>query len=316
MIFLFPGQGAQYVGMGSDLWRDFARARYVYEEISDVVKRDVANICFNGPTDVLNRPENTSLGTLAHSVAIARILESEFQRPLYEIGFAMSGHSLGQYSALCCAGSMSLAETANLVAKRSGYMSMTGRDGGGMICIVGLNKEQVEKLLLQGVGRGFAAISNYNAADQFIISGDNPALDAILVAATRNGARIACRLNVAIPAHCALMEPAKIMMQRILEKIDLQEPKTNWFSNHTANIMCAPDQIKLALANQMTHGVRWKEIMDKFPSYNITRAYELGPGRTLARLVMRNVPGCRTMNTDNVKNVRAVIDDMSRYCGR
>lgn len=305
-IFIFPGQGAQYVGMGADLCARYPVARYTFYEIGDITSRLVAKICFRGPADVLNQPINTSLGTFAHSVAIVRVIENEFGMPLYEIADAVVGHSLGQYSALCCAGSLSLEDAAKLVSARSLYMSM-GRGGVGMIAIVGLTKPQVEKLLFRAIGHGFAAISNHNARDQFIISGEDEALHEILVGAATHGARIARRLNIAVPAHCALMEPAAIKMRRRLARVQVNAPKTDWFSNQTAELMTRAADVKQSLVDQMTNGVRWYEIMEKFPHYNITHSYEMGPGSTLTRLIRRANVGVRAIHTDSAANVDIVM---------
>jgi len=309
-VFVFPGQGAQYIGMGKDLCTQFPVARYTFQEICDLTHANIANICFYGPADALNKPTNTSLGTFAHSVAIARAIESEFGKPLYELGQSMVGHSLGQYSALHCAGAIDLKDASNLVSARSLYMSMGSRES-GMIAIVGLDESQIEKLLFLAVGRGFAAVSNYNARDQFIISGENAALNAILAAAVAHGARVARRLNIAVPAHCALMQPAAIKMRNYLARVNIQPPKTMWFSNQTADLMLAPDDVKCSLVDQMTNGVRWYDIMNNFPKYNIVKSYELGPGRTLTRLISRAGVGVSAMHTDTVANVRSVINDIA-----
>ncbi len=310
-VFVFPGQGAQYVGMGAGLYKEYPAARYAFEAVSDATHRDMAKICFSGPAAHLNTPAITSLGTFAHSVAIVRVIEAHFGCPLYDIAYVMVGHSLGQYSALHAVDSIDLYDAARLVSLRSLYMSM-GRGDCGMAAIVGLSKEQVENLLFLAVGRGFAAISNHNAHDQFILSGENAALDAILGAARAHGARIARRLNISVPAHCALMAPAAIKMRQHLEQVEIRQPKTNWFSNQTASLMWAPYDIRHSLVEQMTCGVRWAEIMDKFPAMHITRAYEIGPGATLTRLIARTHSGIRTMHTDSVANVRAVIDAIEK----
>lgn len=310
IIFVFPGQGAQYVGMGADVWRDFAAARYVFQEVSDIAKRDMTQICFNGPQAELNTPENTSLATFAHSVAIARVVESEFGMPLYKIAYAMSGHSMGQYSALHCVGSMTMQDAVNLLSARSSYMS-TAKGNGGMAVIVGLNKAQVEQCLVAAAGHGYAQISNHNASDQFVISGHNKALDTVVQTAHNFGARIAKRLNVAVPAHCALMAEAEKMLRVRMENMQFEAPRTNWISNQTAGFMSNPVDISDALCNQMTNGVRWLEIMESFPKYNITRAYELGPGRTLTGLIKRAHVGCRAQQTDTVPNVQIMLKEIS-----
>ena len=126
------------------------------------------------------------------------------------------------------------------------------------------------------------------------------------------GARLAKRLNVAVPAHCALMENAQILLRRRLESINVKAPKTNWFSNQSANVMVNPQDVKDALADQMTHGVRWFDIMQKFPEYNITIAYELGPGRTLTGLINRANVGCNAYTTDNLRNVHVMLEMLEK----
>ncbi len=311
IIFVFPGQGAQYVGMGSDLFTEFAAVRYTFEQASDIAHRDIAKICFSGPRDELNLPENTSLGTFTHSVAIARTIESEFGRPLYEIGYALAGHSMGQYSALHCAGALSMNDAVGLLAARSSYMSMTDKNGGGMICIVGLRRDAVENCLMAANGVGYAAISNHNAYDQFIISGQTAALNAVMAAARGAGARLVRRLNVSIPAHCELMRDAGRMLRARLADVKIDAPKTNWFSNQTAAFMSNPMDVRDALADQMTHGVRWMEIMEQFPKYSIHTAYELGPGHVLSGLIKHSNVGCAAFNTDTVDNVKSMLRNLS-----
>lgn len=309
IIFVFPGQGAQYVGMGADVFRDFASARYVFEQVADIAKRDIAKICFDGPESELNTSENTSLATFAHSVAIANVIESEYGLPLYEIAYAVAGHSMGQYSALHCAGSLKMADAVQLLSARAIYMQ-NAAGAGGMAVVVGLDKSDVEQCMVAAAGLGYAQISNHNARQQFVISGQNDALDAIVADAQRRGARIAKRLNVSVPAHCALMADAEKLLHARMNQIQFDAPKTNWYSNQTATFMSNPRDVRDALCNQMTHGVRWLDIMESFPTYNITRAYELGPGRTLSGLIKRANVGCVTRHTDTSCNVRDVLREI------
>lgn len=317
IIFVFPGQGTQYIGMGKDLFKEFAVVRYTFAEISDISHRDVAKICFEGPKEDLNKPENTSLGIFAHSVSVSRIIEEKFDCPLYEMGYAITGHSMGQYSALYCVGSVSMADSVHLLSARASYMSMNSKEeGGGMACIIGLSKEDVESSLIAATGHGYVAIANHNANDQFIISGQNGALEAVITRARDKGAKIAKRLNIAIPAHCALMDNAEILLRKKLENINIKPPRTNWFSNQTANVMVNPLDVKDALVNQITHGVRWVEIMENFPKYNITCAYELGPGNALTRLINRADVGCFATSTDNIDNVKNMLKELEKQKAR
>lgn len=309
IIFVFPGQGAQYIGMGADIWRDFVSVRYVFELVSDIAKRDIKKLCFDGPQSELNKPENTSLATFAHSVAIANVVETEYGVPLHAIAYAMAGHSMGQYSALYCVGSMKMVDAVQMLSARATYMQDVAGDG-GMAAIVGLSKDAVVSCMVSAAGLGYAQISNHNAVDQFVISGHNAALDAIVESAQKCGARIAKRLNVSVPAHCALMSGAEKLLRARMEQIQFEAPKTNWYSNQTANFMSNPRDVRDALCNQMTHGVRWLDIMESFPKYNITRAYELGPGRTLTGLIKRAKVGCVAKQTDGVDNVRVMLREI------
>ena len=310
IIFVFPGQGAQHIGMAADIFRDYAAARYTFEQVSDMSGRDMANICFNGPADVLNTPENTSLATFTHSVAIANIVAHEFGMPLYKVAYALAGHSAGQFAALYCAGSVSMQDAVSMLSARAAYMS---RVSGGMACIIGLDKTQVTDIIAQAATTGFVQISNHNSRDQFIISGENKAIESALHLAQGAGAKLAKRLNVALPAHCLLMQPAADLMRVRLDSIQFESPKTNWFSNQTANVMNNPIDVKNALADQMVHGVRWFEIMQKFPEYKITRAYELGPGRVLTRLINKTPEAnCIAAECNNSDAVRRMLNDVAR----
>ena len=320
IAFVFPGQGSQYIGMGHDLFKKYAVVRHTFEQVSDISNKDITKVCFdnsNGATqNLLNKPEFTSLCTFAHSVSIARVIEEEFNMPLYEIAYAVTGHSMGQYSALYCAGSLTFEDAVGLLSARSTYMSMTENGDGGMACIVGLDKSDVEMCLMTATGHGYAAISNHNALDQFTISGQNRALEAIIARAKEKGARIAKRLNVSVPAHCVLMENARVLLSNRLEKVNVRPPKTNWFSNHSGNVMSNPMDVKDALADQMTHGVRWLEIMGKFPEYNISSVYELGPGKTLTGLINRANLNATAYQTDKLKNVEYMLSQLEKVISR
>ena len=310
IIFVFPGQGAQYIGMGADLFQEYAAARYAFEQVSDLSRRDIAKIAFSGPADELNTPENTSLATFAHSVAVADIISSEFGVPMYKVAYALAGHSAGQYAALYCAGSISMEDSVSLLSARAAYMSCVS---GGMACIVGLDITTLADVIVRAAAHGFVQVSNHNSRDQFVISGEIPAIEKALALAKEAGARLTLRLNVALPAHCALMRPAADLMRTRIDSIQFESPKTNWFSNQTANVMNNPIDVKNALADQMVHGVRWFEIMQKFPEYKITRAYELGPGRVLSRLISKTAEAkCRASDAGTVSTVRIMLDELRK----
>lgn len=306
VIFLFPGQGAQYSGMCRDIYREYAVVRHVFELISDYAHQNIQDMCFSCTNTDLMRPDRASLTTLAHSVSVIEIIKDYFKSDLNMIAGYAAGHSMGQYSALYAVESMSLPDTVRVLKERSAQAMNVGGNNGGMICIVGLSKPLVDDLIDSVSGQGFAAVANYNLHNQFVISGENIALDALLERAKVAGAKIAKRLSVSIPAHCKLMKPLQSSMRKCLESVPIKTPKMTLFSNETGDVISNPQHIKDSLANQMCNGVNWVGIMDKFPSHNIVHAYELGPGKVLSGLVNRANVNCVAQYTNNLENVRAV----------
>lgn len=309
IIFVFPGQGAQYEGMGKDIFKDFAAARYAFQEISDISKKNIKDICFNQSSDVLKEPENSSLATFSHSIAVSRVIESYFGKSLYDISYAMAGHSMGQYTSLCLANSISIKDSIDLLSKRNAYI-LSSNILGGMICIIGLAKEKINEVIFSLKDKGFAEISNHNASDQFVISGDNNVLDDIIRITKDSGASYAKRVNVSIPAHCKMMSDTGVSLRKYLLNINVKSPKTRWFSNHNADIIENPDDIKESLANQMTHGVLWFDTMEKFSHHKITHSYELGPGKVLSRLINNSGNGCVSIPVSNSKGIEKILKEL------
>lgn len=312
IVFLFPGQGSQFIGMGAEIWRDFASARYAFEMVSDVLKTDIVKIMHHGSDCVLNAPENAAMAIFANSVAVASVIEDEIKRPLYDIAYAITGHSMGQYSALYCAGSLSMNDAVELLKKRSYYMYKKSPDDAGMIVVVGIDKDSLLELVNSVLPNGFAQISNINADNQFVVSGYNNSLDELTRKLRARGVKLVRRMNVAYPAHCALMKDAEAELRADIRDVKINKPKTKWFSNHVADVVDDPEKIRDMLCSQLTHGVRWAEIVKKFPEHNIKYAYELGAGRTLSGLVNRANVGCVARNTDKSADLKFVLDDISR----
>ncbi len=304
IIFLFPGQGAQYPGMCQDIYREYACVRHVFELVSDYSCENIKNMCFNLSSTDLMRPDRASLTTLTASMSIVAVIKDYFKSDLDAVTDYVAGHSMGQYSALCAVDSVCLSDTVRVLKERSLHtMSVTGHEN-GMICIVGLDKQQIDKLVDSVQTKGFAAVANYNSYNQFVISGENKVLNLLLDKARFEGAKLAKRLDVSIPAHCKLMKPVQKLMRDSLKKIVIKSPKIPLFSNETANLISNPERIKDALVNQICNGVNWVGIMNKFPEYNIVRAYELGPGKVLSGLVNRANIGCVAQNMGTLANVR------------
>lgn len=316
VIFVFPGLGAQCVGMGKDIFTDFAVARYTFQEISDAVGRDVAKICFNGTDADLRNTSNASLATLANSVSIANVVSAEIGQPLYNIAYAMAGHSMGEHSALHCAGAMDLGTAARALDVRGHAMEVAAPKNAGMVCIAGLPRAAVEESIALARPYGFASIANLNESNQFTISGENAALDIVLGEAASRGARIAKRMNMNIPAHSPLLKGAEDVIGKYFSDARLVAPRTKWFSDETGDLINNPVQIKDVLLRQVTNGVHWSDIMEKFPAHKISYAYELGPGRMLTGMIKRANIGCAATAVNNVAAVRNLLTQLDAIQGR
>jgi len=310
VIFLFPGQGAQYSGMCKDIYHEYACVRHIFESVSDYSNENIKDMCFNFSNTDLMRPDRASLTTLTHSMSMVAIIKDYFKSNIDMIADYAAGHSMGQYSALCAIDSFSLPDTVRVLKERSLHTMTVAGHGGGMICIAGLDKQKIDDLIDSVKDKGFIAIANHNLHNQFVISGKNDSLNLLLDKAKSAGAKIAKRLAVSIPAHCELMKPAQKLMDISLTNITIKSPKIPVFSNETTNLVDNPEYIKQGLVNQICHGVNWVGIMDRFPEYNIVRAYELGPGKVLTGLVNRANVGCVAQNTGNLENIRLVCKQL------
>lgn len=316
IIFVFPGQGVQNIGMGAEVWRDFSAARFVFEQVSDITKKDIVKILFKGPEVDLNLPENASVAIFTCSVAVARVIEDEFNKSLYDIAYAYAGHSMGQYSALCCADSLSMEDALYLLKKRSYYMYNNSVNDAGMIVVVGISKDKLDSEIDDLKKVGFAQSSNINADNQFVVSGYNNVLDKLTSVLRKHGVKLVRRMKVAYPAHCLLMKDAENEMRKDIKNIKINTPKTKWFSNHVADIVSAPEQIRDLLCSQFTHGVRWADIVKKFPEHNITKAFELGAGRTLTGLINRANVNCVAKKTDKSSDLKSALNDINNFIAK
>lgn len=310
IICLFPGQGAQYSGMCKDVYQEYACVRHVFEMVSDYSHNNMTDMCFKSSNTELMRSDKASLSTFTCSMSMVAIITDYFKRDLSNIFDFAAGHSMGQYTALCASDSVSLKDSVHLLQERSVHAMQISGNNNGMICIIGLNRQKIDDLIRSVKNEGFASVANYNLHNQFVISGENTALNSLLDKAKQAGAIISKKLAVSIPAHCKLMAATQKPMRDRLEKVLIAPPKISLFSNETANIINNPEQIKNSLVNQMCHGVNWVGVMDNFPKYNIVRAVEFGPGKVLSGLVKRANVGCSVQPTGNIENVKLAIKQL------
>lgn len=287
-IFVFPGQGSQAVGMGKDLYDNNPIARAVFDEVDEALGQKLSDIIFNGPMEELTMTANVQPAIMATSIAMLRVSGAEMT-PF------VAGHSLGEYTALCAAGALSLADTARLLRLRGDAMQRAVPVGqGAMAVVLGLDIEtltDVCRAAEQRVGGEYVCdIANDNAPGQVVISGSKPAIEAAMEIARERGAKRAMLLPLSVPPHSRLMAPVASEMFGALNEIIINTPTVPLISNKTAAPMTDVDEIKSALVYQITHGVRWRETIMALPALGVRDTIEVGPGNVLTGLTPRIVP--------------------------
>lgn len=291
LAFTFPGQGSQSVGMGKDLADAFTSARSVFEEIDDALSQNLSRLMWEGPMDELTMTANTQPALMACSLAAMRVLKQDFDVDVSAASY-VAGHSLGEYSALCAAGSLSLAETAKLLRLRGEAMQKAVPVGeGAMAALLGADLDVADKAVLAGAKLGVCQIANDNANGQVVISGAKAAVDAAIEAANDLGVRRAVLLPVSAPFHCELMNPAAEAMADALADIDLKAPVVPVVNNVTASPISDPAQLKADLVTQVTGRVRWRESVAWMAENGVEIFAEPGTGKVLTGMLRRIVKG-------------------------
>lgn len=282
--FVFPGQGAQSVGMMSAFESACPEVGQRYAAASAVLGFDLGALCANGPEAELNQTQNTQPALLAASVATWDVWRAA-GGPLPG---RMAGHSFGEYSALVCAGAMDYAQAVGLVADRGRFMQEAVPEGeGGMAAVLGMELGALEAVCDEVSGTGVCAPANLNAPGQIVIAGAAAAVDAACALAGERGAKRAIRLPVSVPAHCALMRPAASRLAERLAAVGISAPAVPVVHNVDVATHAEPAGIVDALVAQLYSPVRWMETIEAFRAAGITRIYECGPGKVLSGLVKR-----------------------------
>ncbi len=292
LAFLFPGQGSQAVGMGQDLAAAFASAREVFQEVDDALEQKLFALMKDGPEDQLTLTENAQPALMAVSVAVMRALENEFGVGIDKAAF-VAGHSLGEYSALAAAGSISLSDTARLLKLRGQAMQRAVPVGqGAMASLIGPKTDLAlaEAAAAAGAEVGVCVVANDNNAGNVVISGEKAAVDRAIEKAKELGAR-AIPLNVSAPFHCPLMQPAADEMAQALASAPIVSPRAPLVANVIATPTNDPEAIRRMLVEQVTGRVRWRESMIWMAETGgITRFAEAGAGKVLSGMAKRIAP--------------------------
>ena len=285
--FIFPGQGSQAVGMGSDLAKAYPSAKAVFAEVDDALGQKLSTLMWQGPENELTLTENAQPALMAVSLAAIRVLREKGVQLATAVAY-VAGHSLGEYSALAAADAISLSDTARLLKTRGRAMQQAVPVGAGaMAALLGADLAQAQELAKAASDGEVCEAANDNAPGQVVISGTNAAIDRAIALAPKFGARRAVLLPVSAPFHCTLMQPAAEAMRDALTAITVKTPTVALIANVLAAPLTDPDEIRARLVEQVTGMVRWRESMLYLQSQGVSTVYEVGAGRVLSGIARR-----------------------------
>jgi [acyl-carrier-protein] S-malonyltransferase len=304
--FTFPGQGSQAVGMGKALADAFPAARAVFEEVNGALSEKLTAIMWDGPAETLQLTENAQPALMAVSMAALRVLETEAGYSVGRDAAFVAGHSLGEYSALAAAGSLSISDAARLLRTRGLAMQKAVPVGAGaMAALLGLDYEAAVAVAEEAAQGQVCQAANDNGGGQVVVSGDKAAIDRAVEIAKAKGAKRAMLLPVSAPFHCKLMQPAADVMARALSEVAIRKPASPLVSNVLAAPISEPDEIRCCLVEQVTGTVRWRESVAYMAAQGVTRFFEIGAGKVLSGLVKRIADGAVGVSVGGPNDIAA-----------
>ncbi|HEU5047132.1 MAG TPA: ACP S-malonyltransferase [Rickettsiales bacterium] len=303
---VFPGQGSQSVGMGKELAANFGTAKLVFEEVDSALSQNLSRIMFDGPEADLTLTENAQPAIMASSIALLRVLEQETGFNPTAYGHYFAGHSLGEYTALAAAGSLTLADTARLLKTRGKAMQKAVPVGeGAMAAILGLEFDQIAAIVAEASETGICAIANDNSPGQVVVSGTTAAVNKAVELAKEKGAKRSVLLPVSAPFHSPMMQPAADVMAGALATVTVNAPSLPVIANVTAQPVNSPDDIRKLLVEQVTGMVRWRESMLQAATLGVTQVLEIGVGKVLTGLAKRIDKNLEATCVASVEDIKA-----------
>ena len=304
--FTFPGQGSQAVGMGKALAEGFPAARAVFDEVDAALGEKLSAVIWEGPAETLQLTENAQPALMAVSIATLRVLETEAGFSVGRDAAFVAGHSLGEYSALAAAGSLSISDTARLLRTRGQAMQRAVPVGAGaMAALLGLDYDAAVAVANDAAQGQVCQAANDNGGGQVVVSGDKAAVDRAVEIAKTRGAKRAMLLPVSAPFHCRLMQPAADVMAAALSDIAIEKPVVPLVSNVLAKDISDPDEIRRRLIEQVTGTVRWRESVAFMASRGVNRFFEIGAGKVLSGLVKRIAEGAVGISVGGPNDIAA-----------
>jgi [acyl-carrier-protein] S-malonyltransferase len=305
--FTFPGQGSQAVGMGKALADAFPAARAVFDEVDSALGEKLTAVIWDGPAETLQLTENAQPALMAVSLATLRVLETEAGISLERDAAFVAGHSLGEYSALAAAGSLSISDAARLLRIRGLAMQKAVPVGvGAMAALLGLDFATAVTVAREAAQGEVCDAANDNGGGQVVVSGDKAAVERALEIAKTKGAKRAMLLPVSAPFHCSLMQPAADAMAAALANVTINAPVVPLVSNVLAAAISDPDEIRRRLVEQVTGTVRWRECVLYMASHGVTRFLEIGSGKVLTGLVKRIAEGAVGTSVNGPNDIAVV----------
>jgi [acyl-carrier-protein] S-malonyltransferase len=306
LAFVFPGQGSQEVGMGKDLIKNYKEANELFNEANIALKDegiDLKTLCMEGPEEELAKTINTQPVMLTRSIILYKLLQKNNINP-----DIVAGHSLGEYSALVAESSIEFKEAIKLVRKRGQYMQTATPFGiGSMAAIISLKKDKIEELIKKVSKFGTIEIANYNSPYQIVVSGKSEAIEKLLILGEKEEEMNIVPLKVSAPFHSSLMRKAKENLARYIENINIQDPQIPVICNVTADYVKTKEEIKNALIEQVTHPIKWEEIIKRINSEGIDYFLEVGPGNVLKKLIKQILPKAKVYNVCDSITLEKVI---------
>ena len=309
IAFLFPGQGAQHIGMGMSAYDAFPESSAVFAEADEALGFSLSELCFVGDEDRLRLTENTQPAILTVSVALQRALAARGVEAIW-----MAGHSLGEYSALVAAGSLAFSDAVRLVRARGRYMQEAVAEGkGAMAAVLGLADDIVISICAEAsCGAAVVEAANFNSPRQVVIAGAKDPVERAVTIAKERGARRAVMLDVSAPFHCSLMAPARKQLASDLQSIALAPPRVPVICNVDVTPLSTVDQIRTALIQQVTSAVRWADTLRWLADAGVTEYVEVGPGRVLTGLTKRTLRNASTFSVQGPSDIDALLAVVAR----
>ncbi|MTI47697.1 MAG: ACP S-malonyltransferase [Firmicutes bacterium] len=313
VAFLFPGQGAQYVGMGKDIYDKYPKAAEVFDKANESLGMDIKKMCFEGPEEQLVKTENTQPAILTTSIAFLRVIEEELGLK----ADVTAGLSLGEYCSLVYSGALSFEDAVKLVKKRGKYMQEAVPVGKGtMAAIIGLKRDEVEEAIAGASSAGIVEGANYNCPGQIVISGEVPAVEKACELAKEKGAKRALILPVSAPFHCQMLKPAGVKLNEELENVTLSPMNKQVISNVTASYIGNESEIQGLLTDQVSKSVLWEDTIELMLKDGVETFIEIGPGKSITGFIKKTIRKHKeykkvvsTYNVEDLDSLNKLIEE-------